>query len=259
MDATCSALTKAYTFDTGREPEGWLTVAAVELRNFASLRAEPDSIAAAWVLLIEVTPGQPARALGHGFDGHATPYATMRMARRVQRLGTILTSRDGSHTDGPLVEHKPGHPYCPSSERLLRVVLGDGHGGFVLFIAGFEDGRGRPVAGTAQDGTVRTLFSALARAGVARSVPVNMRRSAIVRSLSDAQRRVFPLLMAGLTEREIGDKLGRSPHTIHDHVRCIYDAFGVRSKHELIARWSGTRLPFEPAVESAGAGAGVVV
>jgi pSer/pThr/pTyr-binding forkhead associated (FHA) protein len=51
--------------------------------------------------------------------------------------------------------------------------------------------------------------------------------------LSVAERRVFELMLPGLTEKEIAGRLGISRHTVHSHIRKIYEIFGVRSRAEL--------------------------
>lgn len=54
--------------------------------------------------------------------------------------------------------------------------------------------------------------------------------------LSEAQTRVFDLLATGLPEKRIASELKLSLHTIHNHVRAIFRAFGVHSRAELFAR-----------------------
>jgi pSer/pThr/pTyr-binding forkhead associated (FHA) protein len=54
--------------------------------------------------------------------------------------------------------------------------------------------------------------------------------------LTVAQRRVFNLLMQGQPQKRIGRELGISPHTVHNHTRVIYRAFGVHTRAELMAR-----------------------
>lgn len=54
--------------------------------------------------------------------------------------------------------------------------------------------------------------------------------------LSDAQCRVFHLLVRGTKEKNIARMLGLSPHTVHNHVRAIFRQFGVHSRAELLAR-----------------------
>jgi pSer/pThr/pTyr-binding forkhead associated (FHA) protein len=53
--------------------------------------------------------------------------------------------------------------------------------------------------------------------------------------LSAAERRVFDLMLPGLAEKKIAGRLGISRHTVHTHIRRIYEIFGVRSRAELSA------------------------
>jgi pSer/pThr/pTyr-binding forkhead associated (FHA) protein len=53
--------------------------------------------------------------------------------------------------------------------------------------------------------------------------------------LSAAERRVFELMLPGLAEKEIAGRIGISRHTVHTHIRKIYEAFGVRSRAEFSA------------------------
>ncbi|MEM1165072.1 MAG: helix-turn-helix transcriptional regulator [Planctomycetota bacterium] len=62
-------------------------------------------------------------------------------------------------------------------------------------------------------------------------------RQALLGRLSPTQRRIVPMLVDGLSEREIGEALGRSMHTIHDHTKTIYRELGVHSRLELRDRW----------------------
>jgi DNA-binding CsgD family transcriptional regulator len=55
--------------------------------------------------------------------------------------------------------------------------------------------------------------------------------------LSGAERRVFELLLLGLSEKEVATRLGVSPHTVHCHVRKIYKLLDVSSRPELLARY----------------------
>ncbi len=51
--------------------------------------------------------------------------------------------------------------------------------------------------------------------------------------LSPAQRPVLKLLLEGLTERQVAERLGLSQHTIHSHARAIYRTFCIHKKAEL--------------------------
>lgn len=54
--------------------------------------------------------------------------------------------------------------------------------------------------------------------------------------LSKSERRVFDELLHGGSAKAIGEKLGRSPHTVSNHTRKIFSAFGVSSRARLVAR-----------------------
>lgn len=51
--------------------------------------------------------------------------------------------------------------------------------------------------------------------------------------LSETERRVLDLLMEGLTEREAAERIGRSPHTVHVHVKNVYRKLDVTSRRQL--------------------------
>lgn len=50
-------------------------------------------------------------------------------------------------------------------------------------------------------------------------------------------REVLDQLKVGRSEKEIARAIGRSPHTVHSHVKTIYRHFNVRSRSELLALW----------------------
>ncbi len=55
--------------------------------------------------------------------------------------------------------------------------------------------------------------------------------------LSQAQRRVFDLLMYGEPEKTIARRLDLSYHTVHNHVRSIFRLYDVHSKTELLGKF----------------------
>lgn len=54
--------------------------------------------------------------------------------------------------------------------------------------------------------------------------------------LSSAEARIFVLLLEGLSEKEIAVRIPLSVHTVHNHVKRIYSAYGVHSRAELLAK-----------------------
>lgn len=56
--------------------------------------------------------------------------------------------------------------------------------------------------------------------------------------LTASQQRVYVLLLEGVIERNIADRLGISIHTVHNHAKEIYRRLSVSTRGELVARWA---------------------
>lgn len=59
--------------------------------------------------------------------------------------------------------------------------------------------------------------------------------------LTDREQGVLDQLIEGHSVRVIADRLGRSAHTVHDHVKNLHKKIGASSRGELIARAMGHR------------------
>jgi DNA-binding CsgD family transcriptional regulator len=55
------------------------------------------------------------------------------------------------------------------------------------------------------------------------------------RGLTPAQERIAALVLRGLPTREISAAAHVSPHTVQEHLKAIFDKFGVRSRRELVS------------------------
>lgn len=64
-------------------------------------------------------------------------------------------------------------------------------------------------------------------------------RPDLLANISTAQQRVLELLLAGLTEPQIAERIGRSRHTVHDHTKAIYAALKVSNRVQLVLLFSG--------------------
>ena len=71
---------------------------------------------------------------------------------------------------------------------------------------------------------------------------IGLRRAAISEGLTPAQRRVAELVLAGMSNREIADKLYMSLRTVEAHLTKVYREFGVKSRAQLIM----TKSPSPP-------------
>lgn len=58
-------------------------------------------------------------------------------------------------------------------------------------------------------------------------------------SLSDAERAVIELLIEGLSYKQIGERRKRSARTVANQIASAFRKLGVRSRSELVARYSG--------------------
>lgn len=57
----------------------------------------------------------------------------------------------------------------------------------------------------------------------------------VISNLTDSQRRVLALLLRGKSEKEMAPLLFISSNTVHNHIRRLYEKFGVQSRPELMA------------------------
>lgn len=57
--------------------------------------------------------------------------------------------------------------------------------------------------------------------------------------LSAREREVLDLLAEGLPYKQIADRLGISPHTVHNHLRKIYGKLQVQSRTEAVVKFIG--------------------
>jgi len=57
--------------------------------------------------------------------------------------------------------------------------------------------------------------------------------------LSPREKDTLEILLSGVPEKIVADKLGVSPHTAHDYVKSLYRKLGVTSRAELMARAAG--------------------
>lgn len=70
--------------------------------------------------------------------------------------------------------------------------------------------------------------------------------SSIPVKLTRRQQEVLDCLLSGLSTKEIAQALHISPHTVHNHIKLVYRAFGVSGRGELLIRCLGTTRADKP-------------
>lgn len=68
--------------------------------------------------------------------------------------------------------------------------------------------------------------------------------------LSNKETEVLDLVALGDTVREIAERLGRSPHTVHDHLKAIHRKTGISTRGALVAAASGRRPEAQAAADT---------
>lgn len=107
----------------------------------------------------------------------------------------------------------------------------------VAFIrSGEEIGATRPVITTNELELLQTTNLHLAQKA---AVAIGVQRSTRGRWISEREREVLDRLVLGMSVRQIAEELGRSTHTVHDHVKSLHKKLGASSRGELVARALG--------------------
>ncbi len=85
-----------------------------------------------------------------------------------------------------------------------------------------------------EDRNLVQLFQAECSAMLAPSLPAV--EGTLRSRLSPRERQTLDLLLEGLSDKEIADRLDISPHTVNQYNKSIFRRFGVRSRTALLAR-----------------------
>ncbi|MEM8757445.1 MAG: LuxR C-terminal-related transcriptional regulator [Planctomycetota bacterium] len=187
-----------------------------------------------------------------GFRGEDGRVSALRVrAPRVQRLGLDLSA----DMDEPIGSEPPVRvarltDLDPTAAVDLRVVWDNLEAGDVL-LGLAPIGGGSPnrvvfvqVAAAAADGGyspahVRALAALLPALAARAELALGSEPTEDTRWLTQREQIVLEHLTLGKSVRQIAEDLGRSPHTVHDHVKGLHRKLGASSRGELIARALG--------------------
>ena len=196
------------------------------------MRARPSVVVVAEDIRTSRRLAQALKGVGHGVVGaEASPERALAIARRSGSEVIVLCcdlSRPGSMTrlrrirkdaHGPpivLVAMASDLGRAPAAQRRARAALSAGADALVA-----EDDVERalgPVVETVAAGQV--------------SVPRELRRQVVRPAFSHRERQVLGLMVEGLQNREIADRLYLAESTIKSHLASCFDKLGVRSRSE---------------------------
>lgn len=153
--------------------------------------------------------------------------------------------------DAETMRKSQGGPWSLTISPRLAIAtapFGDDCGDHVLFAAvGSSD---QHLANSPLLPALRALTELLAkRAKMAMGCPDKP-----IRWVSPREQEVLELLIEGMSVKEIGESLGRSPHTITDHLKSLHRKLSANSRGELVAKALGrpsTRKIVTPSPEAA--------
>jgi DNA-binding CsgD family transcriptional regulator len=232
--ASSVAIASVYLARDENDPGRWLEIGATELWRFAATRRLLTPPAAAWLILVDEPPDSAPHSLGLGLGGCLTDDHRRNFAARIQPLVRFFSGAPG----GPSIANSP-EPADLGIGGILQGSFEDRGGGKAIVLGGLLKTDGSLDSSVDEDPLIASMFAAIARAaGDCIIKPIALHRTMMAR-LSPAQQRVLVHLVEGLTTLEIGQRIDRSPHTVHDHVLAIYRTFGVNSRRALFDQWNG--------------------
>ncbi len=177
-----------------------------------------------------------ARTLLDGYQQHVTRHGSPRLRadglRSRARLLAAIGDTDGA--DGAIAEVEAIHREMGDRWELARTLLVAGD----IHRRARRRARARESLREALDGFAflgAQLWERQAREQLARIDGAREEGG-----LTPTQREVAELVATGLSNREVGDRLFMSRHTVEAHLTAIYRALGIRSRGQLSAALAGT-------------------
>lgn len=148
------------------------------------------------------------------------------------RRGLAAVCSDlGPWRDGPL-----SRVWNPAGvEKLLIGIVPIGKGepnrSLLVFVALGHAPNGSTRANARTLGALLPLLAQRVRKALPAEGPISW--------MTDREQDVLERLILGRSVREIAEELGRSPHTVHDHVKSLHRKLDASSRGELVARALG--------------------
>ncbi len=137
----------------------------------------------------------------------------------------------GGWKEGPLARVWGSSPVERLLVGLVPVGVDNTDRSVLIFMAQSPSQNGGPRANARTLGAVLPLLARRAWHALPASGPVAW--------MTDREQDVLDRLILGRSVREIAEELGRSPHTVHDHVKSLHRKLQASSRGELVAKALG--------------------
>ncbi len=231
--AACEGLVPLYRCCAVERLSDWLDTAATEFVKFSRARRLLAAPLAAWVTILREHQNAPPSSLGVGFSTgfssdqiHAARINVQRLVRSVFPTSG-RKSRPSPRADG----------IDPAGNGMFHERVTDDAGGAGLVLGGLVRDDGHFDDSAADDELLTTFFRFVAGAAADRVLRPLSVRERMCSLLTPAQERVLELLADGKGTLEIAALLGRSAHTVHEHVQGVYRALEVNSRFDVQNLW----------------------
>ncbi len=197
-------------------------------------------------------PGEPTRARPLprdeiGYRGEDSRVGSLRVrASNLRKLGIRLAASD---RDGATIGTMDRLPGSAAGSELAELWEGLGLGEPLVAVVPLgEPADGRVMIVQVASCRAPSRVDANTERALAALLPVLERRTLqalgaeraeSTRWLTEREQLVLEHLSLGKSVRQIAEELGRSPHTVHDHVKGLHRKLGASSRGELVARALG--------------------
>jgi DNA-binding CsgD family transcriptional regulator len=216
--------------------ESWLDLAGASLVQFCEGLVPGTRLSSVWLACVtQDTMSAPPR-VNIGVWG-VTPEAS---AVRLRDAAAGWSSSARLNSAGPTTTLTPTDgPATEGEHALLRCTLPLRWAGTPRWLVCEVRSPAHKAPGKTLVAGVELMVQLLAGALEQGFARVETHRQRLLMRVSPAQQPIMPHLATGKSQRQIALIVGRSLHTVHDHVKSIYSTLGVSSRYQFQRLWNG--------------------
>ncbi|MGH7131416.1 MAG: helix-turn-helix transcriptional regulator [Phycisphaerales bacterium] len=236
----CTAIGEVYTTNP-ESTEKWLSAAGRALHQFIDSFHHAGSngrLVGAWLAMVSQTTLSGEPVIEVGSSGYSTEQAAQIVRRAAaawcsrSRLAQGLMNTQVGSGDGPQL---PGGISC--AQRTILPLRWAGSVRWLVLELNVATGSPGPgKSGVAAAELMLPLIAGVLEQTVGR---LEAHRHRLAMRVSPAQQPILPMLATGMSQRLIAERVQRSLHTVHDHVKSIYGSLGVNSRFQFQRLWNG--------------------